>query len=73
MSDFDGLTVLISGPLGELAKFQQLLQGLDGTLCLQAAEGSDDGKVGVIRWAGRSARPRPFSVRGPRSGRKVQR
>jgi hypothetical protein len=69
MSGFDGLTVVISGPLVELARFQELLQALDGSLSLLAGSGSDNGEVGVLRWSGRRAAVRPFAIRGPRSGR----
>lgn len=63
---FDELTVTISGPLSAIARFQPILEALDGSLSLSNAIGSDDGEVGVIRWAGRSSKPRPFGVRGPR-------
>jgi hypothetical protein len=65
-SQFDGLTVTISGPLDAIARFQPLLEALDGTLSMASAVGNDDGRVGVIRWAGRSAKPKPFGIRGPR-------
>jgi hypothetical protein len=61
---FDGLLVEISGPMEAIAKFQPLLEALDGSLTLSAAIGCDDGQVAVIRWSGRSARPRPMAVRG---------
>lgn len=66
MLDFNELTVTISGPLVAIARFQPLLEALDGSLTMASAIGNDDGQVAVIRWAGRSAKPRPFGVRGPR-------
>lgn len=71
MAAFDDLTVTISGSLVAIAKFQPMLEALDGLLTLSRAVGNDDGEQAVIRWSGRSARPRSFGLRGPRSGRKV--
>lgn len=72
MSDFDGLTVVISGPLVELARFQPLLEALVGELSLRLGQGADDGKVGILRWSGQSAVPPRFAVRGPRSPRRMR-
>lgn len=62
----EGLTVLIAGPLVQLAKFQAMLEALDGTLSLALGIGADDGQNGVLRWSGSAAVPPAFGLRGPR-------
>lgn len=66
MSDFDSITVVVSGPLVQLAKFQSLLQSLEGALSLSTGKGNDDGSVGVLQWSGVFSTPQPFPVRGPK-------
>lgn len=70
MSDFDALSLWVSGPLPVLARFQQLLEAFDGRLSLSAGQGADDGEIGVLRWRGSAARPPDFAVRGPRRRRR---
>lgn len=72
MSEFDELSVTISGPLVVLARFQQLLEAFDGRLSLALGQGADDGSVGVLRWRGPGSRPPEFAVRGPRRGRRAR-
>lgn len=71
MSEFDYLSVTISGPLVVLAKFQQLLEAFDGRLSLKLGQGADDGEIGVLRWRGPGSCAPGFAVRGPRRGRRV--
>lgn len=71
MSEFDSLSVTISGPLVVLAKFQQLLEAFDGRLSLKLGQGADDGEIGVLRWRGPGACAPGFAVRGPRRVRRL--
>lgn len=70
-TDFECLTVVVSGPLYELARFQLVLEQLNGELNLQRGEGADDGLVGVLRWCGVRALPPPFAVRGRYARKKI--